>query len=133
MKTLLALLFALVLSGCAFVPATPKQPPRMAILNEGEVVVGIVDMPCTSEDVKPWIKEEFFPRFMAGRVVFKGVGGFDLCWAPGEAFLDVDPELKGNILVFDALGNYGPLPANLFFETKENVLDDRNLQKPSTI
>lgn len=133
MKTLLSLLFAALLFGCSSAPIAPKIPPRMAILNDGNVVVGIVDMPCTSKAVKPFIKDEFFSRFKAGRVMFKGRGAIDLCWAPGEAFLDVEPELAGHILVFDADGTYGPIPNKYFFETKENVLDERNLQKPSSI
>jgi hypothetical protein len=105
----------------------------MAVLNDGEVVVGIVDEPCTSEKVKPMIKEEFFPRFKAGRVVFKGMDGFDLCWADGNQFMDVEPGLKGMILVFDELGNYGPIPVEVFYEAKENPMDDRNLRKPMSI
>lgn len=133
MKTLYILLFALLLSACASIPTAPKQPPRMAIFNDGQIVVGIVDAPCTSAEVKSFIADEFFPRFKSGRVVIKGVGAFDLCWADGEDFADVEPGLKGSILVFDALGNYGPVPANIFFESKMDVLNDQNLRKPSTI
>lgn len=133
MKTLLALLFAVMLSGCVSVPTTPKVPPRMAIFNDGQVVVGIVDQPCTSEGVKAMIREDLFNRFKAGRVVIKGMGAFDLCWAPGEAFADVEALPEGSIFIADELGNFGPVPGNMFFETKENPLDDQKLRAPSSI
>lgn len=115
-KLLSTALLLLALAGCATIAPAPKQEPRVAVLNEGQVVVAIVDEPCKFEDVLQHILPEFQKHFKAGGVSFHGQP-VNLCWAEGEKFLDLEPALMGHILVFDAQGNYGPIPAVLFNTT----------------
>lgn len=115
MKTILSLLFAILLSGCASMQPVQKQPPRVAVFNDGAVVAAIFDEPCTSEKVKPHVKPELFDRLKKGVVSLSGLGVFDLCWAPSPVFADVAPELPADsIFIIDEMGNYGPVPADRF-------------------
>jgi hypothetical protein len=96
----------------------------MAVLNDGQVFVGIVDEPCTAESVLENIKPEFQPLFKAGKVVLFGQP-MELCWSDGENFLEVEPLLKGHILIFDAIGNYGPIPRESFKTGAEKEIEGK--------
>src|SRR3990172_11099219 len=96
MKTLFAALSLLFLIGCASLePAAkaasePKKQAQMAVLNDGDVIVGLVDEPCTHPGILEMIGDEYRKFFRAGKVMITKES-YHLCWANGADFIGVAP------------------------------------------